>query len=135
LTSSTAADLAFSEDVAWPGPWGYGTYAGRGLFAGAAIGWGAPFDNFPVGLALGLGGGTTWSDSSPQRIGTYLSEPDGRHTVGATAYGRVAVTLQVPIRVSPIRPTLGLAGMHLTNELGASAQTAMLELGLAWQVF
>ena len=52
-----------------------------------------------------------------------------------TAYGRVAFTVQVPIAHFPLRPSLTLSGMELTNRLQASTEIAMLELGITWQAF
>jgi hypothetical protein len=138
-------NVAYAEFSAadWAGPWNWaGQDAGRGVLAGGIVGWGAPYDDFWVGVALGVGGGATWGTSAavafssvPCPVAGCAPSEAGAVKEGGqgTAYGRVAVTLQLPIKSWPVRPTLSLTGTHLTNELGSSAQMAALELGLAWR--
>jgi len=105
----------------WAGPWNWKDQTvGEGLLVGGTVGWGAPFDDSWVGVAVGVGGGSTWG---PANAGA------------ATGYGNVAVTVQVPFESWAVRPFARLSVTHLTNELGASAQIAALELGLAWRAF
>jgi hypothetical protein len=103
--------------------WGVRDQDGEAYLAGATVGWGAPFDHRWAGFTLDVGGGVT---ASTQAWGPKAA---------ATAYGRAAFTLQIPIKSSPIRPTFTVAGMNMMDQLGEPAQMAMLEAGVAWQAW
>jgi hypothetical protein len=107
-------------NAGWPVPGAWGNSTGGGLLAGATIGWGAPFDNLVVGWAFEAGGGTQWGEGPWKGV-------------AATAYGRNALTLQLPVARVPIRPTVGVAGLVLFNQLGLTNETIVLETGFTWQ--
>jgi hypothetical protein len=129
-------------DTGWPIPGSTpGNVVGREILVGADIGWGAPFDDLPVGFTLGLGGGGSWGNAAnggavvatPGAGPTYYTSTNPNQWL--TGYGRVAVTLQLPFRSWPIRPTATLSGTQVFGELGEAGQQAMLETGFAWQAF
>jgi hypothetical protein len=141
-----AASFATLYDNGWPiaGP-GNANVLGREVLAGADIGWGAPFDDLPVGFSLGLGAGGSWGDPegagavaaaySPSYGPVITSNPNPAAGVWFTGYGRASVVLQLPFRSWPVRPTVALSFAQTFGELGQPAEQAMLETGLAWQAF
>lgn len=115
-------------------------HGGGNLFLGGAmIGWGAPFGGRWIGFSIeGGAGASVGGDDDHERgarWGEEWREVRGGHAgTGPSAYGRAAVTLQIPLDF-PVRPFVSVAGTHVSNQLGQSAQTAMLDVGFAWRAF
>jgi hypothetical protein len=123
---------------------------GDALFLGGlALGVGAPFAGRWVGAMIEGGAGASLSSGGvsefvsmgPRGGGgfdghmtSFHSSRDGGDGTRPAGYARAALVLQAPIDFT-LRPMVALSAMHVSDLEGASAEVAMLELGVVWPGF
>ncbi len=122
-------------------------WAGR---ASGVIGWGAPWDDFPigflgeVGVAAGEQHGTAYerfegepSWSSGRCYGECLYDGRGHRTSATfvSPFFSWAMLFQIPFKHSPVRPVAGLSGSWTPLAPQRSVMTFGVTLGVAWQAW
>lgn len=125
--------------------------AGASARASGVIGWGAPWDDFPIGFLgeAGVAAGEQHGTAYEQRANdpsSYFGPCSGQwclhdgpgHRTSATFVSPFlswAMLFQLPFKWSPVRPVAGLGGSWTPLAPHGAVTTFSATLGLAWQAW